>query len=176
MDQASFNIRFLSHPMTRRQLLKSVASIGALTLASPSPLEAVTSSLLGSLSPNYLFLTVSERLTETKGLMPVLSTRFYHALKAEYPFFDITLRALATECETANEGALASQLSSSSAVTAKQILCAWYTGMVGKGTHAQVITYRHGLGFNAVDDVLGVRSYCPNKPGFWAIEPRERTP
>jgi len=51
------------------------------------------------------------------------------------------------------------------------VLSAWYLGKVGEGAHARVVSYENALMFDAVSDVLVIRSYCSNRPGYWAAKP-----
>ncbi|MGF2508186.1 sugar dehydrogenase complex small subunit [Ralstonia pseudosolanacearum] len=53
---------------------------------------------------------------------------------------------------------------------ALRILQAWYTGVVD-GT---VVTYEQALMYGVVSDILVIRTYCPNRPGFWAEPPVEK--
>lgn len=156
----------------RRRLLKGVASLGVVTLVSPFPLRVAAQSLVSS--NDKIFTAISLKLTERSELLPVLCERFYHALKQQNAQFDQELEVLEKQMTQANGQSLTQALSPEAKKTAKTILSAWYTGIVGEGTQAQVITYRHALEFEAVDDVLQIRSYCPNKPGFWAAKPVEK--
>ena len=70
---------------------------------------------------------------------------------------------------------LAGALAAGSADAAQQALAlkimeAWYLGTVDN----QVVTYEQALMYDVVSDTLIIRSYCPNKPGFWAAKPIER--
>ena len=156
--------------LTRRALLaKSAFGLGLLALG--NPLNAMAQSL--NKEAINRFTSVSAVLTERDDLHPVLCERFYTALNAKTDAFDAKLTQLAGEMQNADTTSLADTLSADAQQTAKLIVSAWYTGIVGEETNAQVIAYRNALQFQAVDDVLVVRSYCPNKPGFWAIKPIE---
>lgn len=154
--------------ITRRTLLEGFASFSALALVSPFSIAAPQSA-----QPADTFLKLSMQLTQVNLLNPKLSERLYQALKAESPQFDGELQALAQAVATAGTD-ITTALKPTAKNTAKRILSAWFTGIVGEGLDAKVITYRHALQFNAVDDVLVIRSYCPNKPGFWRNKPTER--
>lgn len=150
--------------------MEGLGAVGALSLI--APFNALASSTASDLAD--AFMQVSMRLTEVKLLNPELSQRLYQALTSANPAFDTELRALAEAITTAADADLSTALAPAAQRTAKTILSAWYTGIVGEGLDAKVITYRHALQFTAVDDVLVIRSYCPNKPGFWVNKPTER--
>lgn len=173
MNKKSPHLETSAQQMSRRNILKGVASIGLLSLVAPLPLSVLAQES-ASADPIALFTLVSERLTQHQNLSPILSERFFQALQARNPDFEAHLKLLVKEMAQIETRLLATTLSPSAQQTAKSIISAWYTGIVGAGLDAQVITYRHALQFNAVDDVLEIRSYCPNKPGFWAAKPIER--
>lgn len=173
MNKKSPHLETSAQQMSRRKLLKGVASIGLLSLVAPLPLSVMAQEP-ATADPVSLFTLVSERLTEQQGLSPILSERFFQALQERNPDFESDLKTLVKEMAQIETHLLATTLTPAAQTTAKTIISAWYTGIIGTGTDAQVLTYRHALQFNAVDDVLEIRSYCPNKPGFWAAKPIER--
>jgi len=173
MNKKSPDLETSAQQMSRRKLLKGVASISLLTLVAPLPFNVMAQSSAAS-DPVSLFTLLSERLTEKSDLSVVISERIFQALKDRDSGFEANLKSLATEMSNIETQLLSTTLTPSSQKTAHAIISAWYTGIVGSGTDAQVITYRHALQFTAVDDVLEIRSYCPNKPGFWAAKPIER--
>lgn len=155
--------------VTRRKLLVGAASLSLVTAI--SPMQVIAEDKSNNINPN--FVSVSKKLTQHNDLNPILIERFYKALKALSPSFDNDVNTLAEEMSANGDFSKATAMSPDIKKTAMDILSAWYTGIVGKGVNAQVITYRHALEFNAVDDVLGVRSYCISKPGSWAEKPVE---
>lgn len=173
MNKKSPHLETSAQQMSRRKLLKGVASIGLLSLVAPLPLSVLAQESAPT-DPITLFTLVSERLTERQGLSPILSERFFQALQDRTPEFESRLKSLVKEMAQIETQLLTTTLTPAAQQTAKSIISALYTGIVGTGLDAQVITYRHALQFTAVDDVLEIRSYCPNKPGFWAAKPIER--
>jgi hypothetical protein len=173
MNKKSPHLEASAQQMSRRNILKGMASIGIVTLVAPLPLSVMAQESTPA-DPITLFTLVSERLTQHQGLSPILSERFFQTLQDHNPRFENNLRALVKEMAQIETQLLTTTLTPAAQQTAKTIISAWYTGIVGSGTEAQVITYRHALQFQAVDDVLEIRSYCPNKPGFWAEKPIER--
>ncbi|MGY0614341.1 sugar dehydrogenase complex small subunit [Vibrio sp. FJH11] len=173
MNKKPPHLKASAQQMSRRNMLKGMASIGILTLVAPLSLSVMAQDSAPA-DPITLFTLISERLTQHQGLSPILSERFFQTLLEHNPRFEANLQVLAKEMAQIKTQLLATTLTPASQQTAKTIVSAWYTGIVGSGTEAQVITYRHALQFQAVDDVLEIRSYCPNKPGFWAEKPIER--
>lgn len=155
--------------ITRRTLLEGLGAFSVLSFVAPLSVAATPATDLAD-----TFMQLSMRLTEVKLLNPALSQRLYQALKSNNAAFDGALHALDSAVNAAGTADLTAVLAPTEKRTAKAILSAWYTGIVGEGLDAKVITYRHALQFKAVDDVLVIRSYCPNKPGFWASQPTER--
>ncbi|MCM5704816.1 sorbitol dehydrogenase family protein [Larsenimonas salina] len=158
-----------SGQMTRRQLLGYSLAGAAGAAALVSPLGA----LAASNTPVQLgtFMTVSQAVCEKSALNPAVGRALMTALSRTDDGFAEHLNALSKALEHNGLDALAGNADSAVAQTAKRILSAWYTGIVGEGEHARVVTYRHALQFQAVDDVLVIRTYCPNEPGFWAEKP-----
>jgi hypothetical protein len=147
--------------VTRRQWLQSALALTIVGLTSSLTLKALADS--PNTPPVDAFMTLSESLTGKAGLNRVVGQRLLQALqKGSFQFAD-TLPQLA--------GALASgTLTPDQEALALRILEAWYTGIVDN----VVITYEEALMFGVVSDTLVIRSYCPNKPGFWAAKPIER--
>ncbi|MGO1298573.1 MAG: sugar dehydrogenase complex small subunit [Vibrio sp.] len=159
-----------SHDKTRRNIIKGLASTSLLSFL---PAFNVMADALSDDVP-AAFISVSKTLTGRESLSDVLGECFYHALQATQSNFSNQVMALEKELSQLEPKNYTEKLSSQAQKTAKTILSAWYTGIVGEGPSAQVIAYRHALEFSAVDDVLTPRSYCPNKPGFWAAKPVEK--
>jgi len=109
------------------------------------------------------FMTLSEALTGKKGLSRVIGERLLQGLQKGSLKTADSLPQLA--------GALSSgTLTPDQDALALKILEGWYLGIVDN----VVITYEEALMFGVVSDTLVIRSYCPNKPGFWADKPIER--
>ncbi len=152
----------LAPKLNRRQWLQA-----ALVLVVGSLSGSVTLQSLAD-SPNIdslaAFMTLSKALTERPNLDAEVGQRFLKAFSQSHPDFQSQLQPLSA--------AIASGvLSSAQQDLALQILEAWYLGMVNK----QVVTYEQALMFTVASDVLVIRSYCPNKPGFWAEKPAARS-
>ncbi|KVX16342.1 twin-arginine translocation pathway signal [Burkholderia ubonensis] len=147
--------------LTRRQWLQGALALTAAGLAGSLALKALADN--PAAAPLDTFMTLSESLTGKPRLNRVIGERLLQALqKGSFKTAD-SLPQLA--------GALsAGTLSADQEKLALAILEAWYLGIVDN----VVITYEEALMFGVVSDTLVIRSYCPNKPGFWADKPIER--
>ena len=142
--------------ITRRQLnlMGAATATALLTRADLLCAEART--------PLDSFMTASQAITGRSTLDRTIGTRFLAALEAANPGFSSVLSNLAAALET-------NVLDAAQQGTVLAIMKAWYTGMVGR----TVVTFEKALMFEAVADVLPVRSYCGGKPNFWAENPNK---
>ncbi len=147
--------------MTRRRWLQGALALMAAGLTGSLTLKALADD--SSAAPIEAFMTLSQSLTAKSGLDRDVGTRLLAALQKSTPDLAQQLPKLA--------GALASNSADAAQqALALKIMEAWYLGTVDN----VVITYEQALMFNVVSDTLIIRSYCPNKPGFWAAKPIER--
>lgn len=112
------------------------------------------------------FIRVSGVLTAREQLNPTLASLIFNEMAKEDSAFPRKVTALAAECHQP-----ASQWSEEAKRVARDITSVWYTGLIGAGDSARVVTYEGALQFAATQDIFIVRSYCPNRPGFWAGQP-----
>jgi hypothetical protein len=113
--------------------------------------------------PLDAFRTLSQALTARSGLDRDVGARLLAALEKSAPDLAPRLPQLA--------GALAAGSSSArDQALALRIMEGWYLGTVDN----VVVTYEEALMYRVVSDTLIIRSYCPNKPGFWAAKPVEQ--
>jgi hypothetical protein len=54
---------------------------------------------------------------------------------------------------------------------ALSIVAAWYTGTVGSGANATVVSYAKALMYQPVSDGMTVPTYCNFGPGWWTVAP-----
>lgn len=147
--------------MTRRRWLQGVLALTAAGLAGSLALKALADN--SAAAPIDAFMTLSQSLTAKSGLDRAVGTRLLAALQKSAPDLAQQLPKLA--------GALAAGSADAAQQTlALKIMEAWYLGTVDNA----VITYEQALMYGVVSDTLIIRSYCPNKPGFWAAKPVER--
>ncbi|WDD92084.1 sorbitol dehydrogenase family protein [Burkholderia sp. FERM BP-3421] len=148
--------------MTRRQWLQGALALTATGLAGSLALKALADN--PGAAPLDTFMTLSTSLTGKTDLSRAVGERLLQALqKGSFQTAD-SLPALAGVLASGNA------LSADQEALALRILEAWYLGVVDN----VVITYEEALMFGVVSDTLVIRSYCPNKPGFWADKPIER--
>lgn len=152
--------------VSRRRLLGYVGVGLVASLMSPLSLNVFAAST--STMPLNLerFMLVSRALTGKRPLNPHIGQRIYQVLILRLPQLDQQLALL--QPLPAGEPKNWSQAQQE---IARQVLQAWYVGVVGEGANAAVISYENALMFEAVSDVLVIRSYCPNQPGYWAAKP-----
>lgn len=149
--------------LTRRQWLQGALAAAAASLAGSATLHAVAQA---SGEPLDAFMGLSQALTARPVLDRAVGARLLAALQkasAAASDFAAQLRPLA-------QSLAAGTLSGLQQETALRILQAWYTGVVD-GT---VVTYEQALMYGVVSDILVIRTYCPNRPGFWAEPPVEK--
>ena len=157
-------------PLSRRRLLAvacTAAAAGGLLLGPTAPAWA-------ALTPQHdaelaAFMSVSRHLTGRANLDPRIGQRLLDALLQH----DTALKQSLDELQ-ARLGVSPQDWSERQQWLARQILGGWYLGVIGEDDSASVVTYENALMFKAVDDVLVPRSYCANKPGYWAAQPVER--
>ncbi|WP_144142423.1 sugar dehydrogenase complex small subunit [Paraburkholderia sp. BCC1884] len=147
--------------MTRRRWLQGALALTVAGLTGSLTLTALADDT--SAVPLDAFMTLSQSLTGRPTLDRDVGTRLLAALQKAAPDLAQQLPKLA--------GALAAgSADATQQALALKIIEAWYLGTVDNA----VITYEQALMYDVVSDTLIVRSYCPNKPGFWAAKPIER--
>ncbi|MFW5389047.1 sugar dehydrogenase complex small subunit [Yersinia sp. 2542 StPb PI] len=152
--------------ISRRRLLGYIGVGLVSSLMSPLSLDAFAASTQTSPQNLERFMLVSRALTGKRQLNVQIGQRIYQVLLGKIGGFDQKLSLLQPlpAGEPQQWPPLQQQI-------ARQILQGWYVGVIGEGTDAAVISYENALMFDAVSDVLVIRSYCPNKPGYWAVKP-----
>ncbi|MBS0468306.1 MAG: hypothetical protein JSS31_10445 [Proteobacteria bacterium] len=127
-------------------------------------------------APNAAFLRLSQLLTGYEALDADLAQRLQDALRATNPdlldqsagllqFLDdrqVGLEAL--------DGALKAQHPALAALP-RQIMTAWYLGVVGGGVQARALALEHSLAAATVADMLKPPTYAYGAPGSWSARP-----
>ncbi|MGI4862265.1 MAG: sugar dehydrogenase complex small subunit [Janthinobacterium lividum] len=144
---------------TLRAFAQTPAAAASTAAASTGAASAAAAS--GSLLDH--FMAVSQALTGRTTLDPDVAARLLTAVGKEAPAFAGQLQQLAAAL-------VQGTLDAPQEALALRILGGWYMGVVDN----QVVTYEQALMFDVVSDVLVIRSYCPEKPGFWATPPQEK--
>lgn len=157
-------------PLSRRRLLAVACASAAFGSVLLSPAARTWAALTPQAEAELEgFMTLSQRLTGRSNLDPRIGQRLFQALVQRDSALKQSLVELLDRLGDAPDSWNERQQ-----WLARQILGGWYLGQIGDDTGATVVTYEQALMFRAVDDVLVIRSYCPNKPGFWAAQPTER--
>ncbi|MGO4743102.1 sugar dehydrogenase complex small subunit [Serratia quinivorans] len=152
--------------VSRRRLLGFIGVGLVSSLMMPVSLKAFAAD--GQPSPVNLdkFMRVSRALTGKRYLNPVIGQRLLAAILQYRPEAVAQLALLQTLPTGTPTGWSAPQQD-----IARLILQGWYLGQVGEGENIAVVTYEKALMFDAVSDVLVIRSYCTHRPGYWAAKP-----
>ena len=151
--------------ISRRYLLGGAAALGLAGIAFGAlPIAHAADSVAEGATAD--FVRVSAVLTARNTLNPVLASLIFREMHKE----DATLPASVSRLAAVIHQP-AAQWSAADQALARQITSVWYTGLIGQGDQARVVTYEGALQFAATQDIFIVRSYCPNRPGFWAQQP-----
>jgi len=122
------------------------------------------------------FLAVSRILTGRTSLDLALAGRLYEALLADMPRFGEDVQALRAWMDEREIGPdeLQRRLDAEKSPLAglpREIVTAWYTGIVGHGERARCIAFETSLIYVIVADRLRPPSYCYGPPGSWVEQP-----
>jgi len=168
-----------SHGVSRRTMLIGIAAmiaeIGLLSGSSSIQAQTAAAGNAVDSAPNTTaFLALSQALTGHADLNPETATRIAAAMRDTYPDFSShadKLTALVQAGQPAS--ALLAAASSDPALhdTALAIVAAWYTGTIGKGQKAIVVSYADALMYQPVRDALPVPTYCSFGPLWWTGQP-----
>lgn len=149
--------------------------VGAGQLPAQAEPAVVSSTPVQQVSPQ--FMRFSQGITEHGDLNTVTGARIEAALKRQVPGFDQQIATLDTF--TARQGqpmpdaqallAAANDAGLHDLVMA--IVSAWYTGTVGAGNNAVVVSYREALMYRPVADGQVVPTYCNYGPQWWTQAP-----
>lgn len=112
------------------------------------------------------FVRVSAALTQRQQLNPVLAELIFTAMKRDDAGFPAAVQTFSPDTSVPT-----AQWSVADRTLAKRILSVWYTGLAGEDQNTRVVSFEGALQFTATQDIFIVRSYCPNRPGFWTTTP-----
>ncbi|WP_052007354.1 sugar dehydrogenase complex small subunit [Burkholderia paludis] len=157
--------------VTRRTALKVMAAaltqVGLFTAAPGSAFEQQPS------LDGKSFLALSQALTGHANLDPTTASRLVDAFHRTDPGFAARAAALAQRVRAGQTPAqlLADADAAGLHDTALAIVAAWYTGTVGHGQKAVMVTYADALMYDTVHDGMSAPTYCSNGPLWWTAEP-----
>ncbi|MCO7233212.1 MULTISPECIES: sugar dehydrogenase complex small subunit [unclassified Cobetia] len=171
---------------SRRQLLKlglggaGIAVFGGLSLQALADTVADEQQTQDD-SAFATFMVLSRWLLSDKALDERLGQRYFEAL-ARIPAEGVPgvgrLPALKTRLLALGESreyVTKEDLSDGEMALVRRLLQAWMLGTVGKSISdpaAEVIAFERAGMYAGPRDVQVVRTYCPNRPGFWAEAPK----
>jgi hypothetical protein len=127
-------------------------------------------------APREAFMAVSRILTGRPTLDADQAARLYEALVADAPGFAADVQALRSFIDERKvdpaqlQSTLDAEQSPLTAVP-RNIVKAWYTGIVGEAERARCITFETSLMHVAVADRLNPPSYCYGSYGSWMDQP-----
>ncbi|WP_322094748.1 sugar dehydrogenase complex small subunit [Paraburkholderia bannensis] len=153
----------------RRTLLKTL--VAALTHA--GFLAVAPRAFAGTPFGAQDFLAVSQALTGHRNLDAGIGARLFAALGNADRGFAARAAALAQRMQPGQtpQQLLAAADQANLRDTALAIVTAWYTGTVGHGTKAAMVTYANALMYGTVGDGMSPPTYCANGPLWWTAEP-----
>ena len=163
--------------VTRRTVLLGIAAVAAETtlLSWPSANQAQALAAPSASTPlaDTGFLKLSQALTGHTDLNAETAERIYAAmakLETQFTAQAGTLAGLTTQ-NTTPQALLEAAGTAGLRDQALGIVAAWYTGTVGKGTQAVVVSYAEALMYRPVNDALTVPTYCNFGPLWWTATP-----
>ncbi|MFL9879834.1 sugar dehydrogenase complex small subunit [Herbaspirillum rhizosphaerae] len=121
------------------------------------------------------FLTFSKRITGHTDLKLDTASRMEAAMRKTYPDFAAQSPKLAAllQNEQDPKALLAAATDAGLRDLTLAIVAAWYTGTIGKGQQAVVVSYAEALMYQPVADGQTVPTYCNYGPLWWTKAPPE---
>ncbi|MDI9221560.1 sugar dehydrogenase complex small subunit [Pantoea sp. EA-12] len=158
-----------SPQLSRRRLLQGMGILSLATMCnSLFPARALAAAQMSDTG----FLDVSQFLV-SRSVGPVLGQRYFEALTRHDPQFRQkldSLNALLQQRHFAHVDDFLAALGTDNGdwQTAKTIISAWYTGVVGTGSDLELIAYAEALMYLPTRDILVVPTYGGG-PFYWAV-------
>ncbi len=173
-------------PIARRALFKQAAaasSIPWLGLSTPA-LAAPAGEKKVKMSPNSVrssisleqFLMISRYLTARDQLDSEMAKSILRSLNTEaihQQNLPVLFQTIKTQLQAQDEAATREFLISHNqlAVTAKQILIAWFTGVRVKAGKPELYSYFDAQMWNALQGIRNIPASCGGAFGFWSEAP-----
>lgn len=155
--------------ISRRRLLQGmgILSLGAMC-NSLFPARALAAEEMAG----NAFLAVSAFLVN-RPVSPILGQRYYSALTrhdAQFPQKLSSLQALLQQHPFAHVDDFLAAFNAESDAwqTARTVISAWYTGVVGTGSDLELIAYAEAMMYLPTKDILVVPTYGGG-PFYWAV-------
>ncbi|PZP34466.1 MAG: sorbitol dehydrogenase [Roseateles depolymerans] len=158
--------------LSRRTLIGGAAAAGVAALTGGGLLGMTTAFAAATSSED--FLRLSEFLTGGKPLDATLAGRYLAELGKDNEQFAAATAALQRHIADTKpahvDDLLATELDAGLRQTAKQIVSAWYLGIVGDGAKARLVSYANALMYRPTEGVLVIPSYGGG-PDSWGDKP-----
>lgn len=163
-----------SYGLSRRRLLKSSAIVGA-TLLSINVVSAPLK-LVDDRPGVDAFLKLARLLTNRPTLEPAFSAAMYSALVSHTERFNHRLNTLEKALSISGAQDVQSFISAlpsedENRKLALLIIESFYTGNVGRGRQAVVVSYEKALMFQKTIDVTVIPTYIRAQPNYWVATP-----
>jgi hypothetical protein len=119
------------------------------------------------------FLQLSKAVTGHADLDATTASRLLIALHRVDPLFVDRAAALAqlARADQSPEAILSAAQAVGLGETMLALVAAWYTGTVGHGQQAEMVSYVDALMYRPVSDGLPAPTYCLNGPLWWTEPP-----
>ncbi|MFJ3045602.1 sugar dehydrogenase complex small subunit [Herbaspirillum chlorophenolicum] len=170
----------LTGGLSRRHVLIGLAALIAEAGFWSNPLfsNAQTPSATGAAPPPsspeaIAFLAFSKHITGHGDLPLETASRIEAAMRKTYPDFAAQWQKLAALPAAGQKPKawLAAATDAGLRDLALAVVAAWYTGTVGKGAQAVVVSYAEALMYRPVADGQTVQTYCNYGPLWWTKAP-----
>jgi fructose 5-dehydrogenase small subunit len=156
---------------TRRLFLLATAAVstGIGTMAAPSEMSAQAATALDDAG----FLRLSQAAIGHGDLDMTIASRLFVALRHADPAFNDHAAGLARLVHGGQtpEALLDAAKAIGLHDTMLTLVAAWYTGTVGHGQQAEIVSYADALMYRPVSDGLPVPTYCLDGPLWWPGPP-----
>lgn len=157
--------------LSRRGFLVALGSASLLAACGGKVPQAATVTAAQPARTDPSFLSLSQALTGKRDLNPATADRIEKAFATLQPDLHAQFPALTALVAQASGPQALLAAAGSAKPAALAIITAWYTGTVGKGTHAVTVSYRDALMQRPVDDGLYPATYAHGGPAWWTAEP-----
>jgi hypothetical protein len=158
---------------TRRKFLLATAAVTAGAGVLTDIPEALSQQPADAALQAPAFLRLSKAVTGYDDLDATTAARMFVALRqADREFADhaVDLARLIQDGQTP-EALLVAAQATGLRDTMLALVAAWYTGTVGHGQQAEMVSYVDALMYRPVSDGLPVPTYCLNGPLGWSGPP-----
>lgn len=158
---------------TRRSFLLATAAVVSGLSVAADPVRAIAQQTAAAALDDPEFLRLSKAVTGHADLDATIASRLMAALHRADPSFIDHAASLArlTHDGQEPEALLAAADAAGLRDTMLTLVAAWYTGTVGHGPKAEMVSYADALMYRPVNDGLPVPTYCFAGPLWWPGPP-----